>query len=74
LRPEAWDAWKRTNFEYDRHALHRIVLRRSFVHQYSQAWFDFRGKRDKYADYFENSKTATEVASAVLLGARQAVS
>jgi hypothetical protein len=32
-----------------------------FVHQYSQAWFDFRGKRDKYADYFQNSVTATEV-------------
>jgi len=32
-----------------------------FVHQYSQAWFDFRGKRDKYADYFRNSITATEV-------------
>jgi len=31
------------------------------VHQYSQAWFDFRGKRDKYADYFQNSATATEV-------------
>ena len=32
-----------------------------FVHQYSQAWFDFRGKRDKFADYFKNSATATEV-------------
>jgi hypothetical protein len=32
-----------------------------FVHQYSQAWFDFRGKRDKYADYFQNSITATRV-------------
>jgi hypothetical protein len=32
-----------------------------FTHQYSQAWFDFRGKRDKYADYFQNSVTATEV-------------
>lgn len=30
-----------------------------FVHQYSQAWFDFRGRRDRYADYFENSVTAT---------------
>ena len=32
-----------------------------FVHQYSQAWFDFRGKKDKYADYFQNSVIATEV-------------
>lgn len=31
-----------------------------FTHQYSQAWFDFRGKRDAYADYFENSVKATK--------------
>jgi len=30
-----------------------------FVHQYSHAWFDFRHKRDKYADYFANSIIAT---------------
>jgi hypothetical protein len=30
-----------------------------FVHQYSHAWFDFRHKRDKYANYFQNSITAT---------------
>jgi hypothetical protein len=30
------------------------------VHQYSQAWFDFRGKRDAYADYFVNSALATD--------------
>jgi hypothetical protein len=32
-----------------------------FVHQYSQAWFDFRGRRDKFADYFQNSVIATDV-------------
>src|SRR5207247_1888433 len=31
-----------------------------FTHQYSQAWFDFRNKRDAYADYFENSVKATK--------------
>ncbi len=30
-----------------------------FVHQYSHAWFDFRGRRDGYADYFRNSQIAT---------------
>jgi hypothetical protein len=30
------------------------------VHQYSQAWFDFRNKRDTYANYFQNSATATD--------------
>jgi hypothetical protein len=60
LRPEAWLAWKRTIFEYD--GLRYIgSFAPLFVHQYSQAWFDFRGKRDKYADYFQNSATATEV-------------
>lgn len=30
-----------------------------FIHQFSHAWFDFRGKRDAYADYFQNSVLAT---------------
>lgn len=56
----AWHAWKRTTFEYDglRYIGSYAPL---FVHQYSQAWFDFRGKRDRYADYFRNSTIATEV-------------
>jgi hypothetical protein len=60
LPPETWDAWKRTTFEYD--GVQYIgSFAPLFVHQYSQAWFDFRGKRDQYADYFKNSVTATEV-------------
>src|SRR5258707_8179239 len=60
LRDDAWTAWKRLKFEYD--GLRYIgSFAPLFVHQYSQAWFDFRGKRDKYADYFQNSATATEV-------------
>ena len=60
LRDEAWNAWKRLTFEYEgqRYIGSFAPL---FVHQYSQAWFDFRGKRDKYADYFQNSVIATEV-------------
>jgi hypothetical protein len=38
-----------------------------FTHQYSQAWYDFRGKRDAYADYFENSVTATRAHRAFCL-------
>ena len=60
LESEAWLAWKRTIFEYD--GLRYIgSFAPLFVHQYSQAWFDFRGKRDHFADYFENSVIATEV-------------
>jgi hypothetical protein len=59
LTPEKWNAWKRLTFEYD--GLRYIgSFAPLFVHQYSQAWFDFRGKRDKYADYFQNSAIATE--------------
>ena len=32
-----------------------------FIHQYSHAWFDFRGMHDEFLDYFENSVTATRV-------------
>jgi hypothetical protein len=60
LPPNAWDAWKRSQFEYDgiRYIGSFAPL---FVHQYSQAWFDFRAKRDQYADYFQNSIVATDV-------------
>ncbi|HTV60869.1 MAG TPA: glucoamylase family protein [Verrucomicrobiae bacterium] len=60
LPPDVWDAWKRTIFEYDgiRYIGSFAPL---FVHQYSQAWFDFRDKHDAYADYFKNSIIATEV-------------
>jgi hypothetical protein len=60
LPAETWNAWKRTTFEYD--GLRYIgSFAPLFIHQYSQAWFDFRGKRDRYANYFTNSITATEV-------------
>ena len=60
LPVQAWNAWKRLTFEYDgiRYIGSFAPL---FVHQYAQAWFDFRGKRDRYADYFQNSVRATEV-------------
>jgi hypothetical protein len=59
LREETWNAWKRTIFDYE--GLRYIgSFAPLFVHQYSQAWFDFRGKRDHYADYFKNSVIATE--------------
>jgi hypothetical protein len=59
LPGQAWNAWKRTKFEFDgiRYIGSFAPL---FVHQYSQAWFDFRDKRDAYADYFQNSILATD--------------
>jgi hypothetical protein len=59
LRPETWLAWKRITFEYD--GLRYIgSFAPLFVHQFSQAWFDFRHKRDKFTDYFQNSAIATD--------------
>jgi hypothetical protein len=60
LRPESWDAWKRITFDYEgiRYIGSFAPL---FIHQYSHAWFDLRKKRDKYADYFQNSTIATDV-------------
>jgi hypothetical protein len=60
LPVQTWNAWKRTTFEYE--GLRYIgSFAPLFVHQFSQAWFDFRGKRDRYVDYFQNSIVATDV-------------
>ena len=60
MSKQSWDAWTRPYFEFNgvRYIGSHAPL---FVHQYSHAWFDFRGKRDKYADYFTNSVIATKV-------------
>jgi hypothetical protein len=60
MKKESWDAWTRPYFEFNgiRYIGSHAPL---FAHQYSHAWFDFRGKRDKYADYFFNSVVATKV-------------
>ena len=60
LSKDDWDAWNRPYFEFNgiRYIGSHAPL---FVHQYSHAWFDFRAKRDKYADYFMNSVIATKV-------------
>jgi hypothetical protein len=55
---ETWKAWKRptVKFQEFEYISGNDPL---FTHQYSQAWFDFRDKRDRYANYFSNSVTAT---------------
>ena len=59
LPASAWNAWKRTPFDFEgfRYVGSYAPL---FVHQFSEAWFDLRGKRDAYMDYFRNSIIATE--------------
>ena len=53
-----WTAWSRPTMTYD--GLTYISgADPLFVHQFSHAWFDFRHRRDAYADYFANSILAT---------------
>ena len=60
LQESTWNSWKRLTFEY--HGIRYIgSFAPLFIHQYSQAWFDFRNKHDFYADYFANSGVATDV-------------
>ena len=53
-----WDAWKRPLAGEGGRRFIGCAMP-LFTHQYSHAWFDFRGLRDRYADYFENSRKAT---------------
>ena len=58
IAPEYWNNFSRPVIHYD--GFDYISGNDPiFTHQYSQAWYDFRGKRDAYADYFANSVTAT---------------
>ena len=55
----SWNAWTRPKIKYQ--GIEYISGNDPiFTHQYSHAWFDFRNKRDAYADYFENSVKATK--------------
>lgn len=61
INPEAWYAWKRdwTTYGAYKYLCHGAPL---FIHQYSHAWVDFRGRREAkppHVDYFENSVIAT---------------
>jgi hypothetical protein len=57
--PSSWDAWTRPKIKYQ--GIEYISGDDPiFTHQYSQAWFDFRNKRDGYTNYFENSVKATK--------------
>ena len=60
LPPAVWNDWQRPRFEFNEIAYlgaHAPL----FAHQYSHAWFNFRGTHDKYTDYFANSIVATKI-------------
>ncbi|MGH8065038.1 MAG: glucoamylase family protein [Candidatus Entotheonellia bacterium] len=59
LDPKTWEAWTRPTYTYDG-ITYISAGAPLFTHQYSHAWYDFRNKRDAYADYYDNSVKATE--------------
>lgn len=66
IDPACWTAFDRPQIEYD--GLTYIGGDDPiFVHQYSHAFFDFRDKRDQYANYFQNSIAATKAHEAFCL-------
>lgn len=58
LAPETWRGWSRPEREYEGE---RFIWSPAplFVHQFSHAWFDFRGRQDEGIDWFVNSIAAT---------------
>jgi len=60
VSPDTWKAWERPVIHYKGFS-YISGDDPIFTHQYSQAWFDFRGKRDEHTDYFQNSIIATDV-------------
>lgn len=56
---EVWDRWRRDRVVYSSFT-YVAGDKPLFIHQFSHAFVDFRGKRDRHGlDYFENSRTAT---------------
>jgi len=64
--PELWNNFSRPEIQFENY---KYISGNDplFTHQYSQAWYDFRHKRDAYADYFENSVIATRAHKAFCL-------
>ena len=67
LPRETWDAWTRGPV-YEHEGNRFMSYPPLFVHQFSHAWIDFKGKRDKYADYWTNSVFATQAHRAMFSG------
>jgi hypothetical protein len=59
IEPSSWSAFSRPRITYNgfTYISGNDPL---FTHQYSHAWFDFRNKRDAFANYFTNSVAATQ--------------
>jgi hypothetical protein len=65
----SWRAWARPTMTFERYQ-YVSGADPLFVHQYSHAWVDFRGRIEHHTgiDWFENSVTATRAHKAFCLG------
>ena len=66
LKDDCYEAWTATYQWENLYGYDFLYAGPLFVHQFSHAWIDFRGIRDRFmrekrCDYFENSRRATEV-------------
>jgi len=69
IPPASWRAWSRPEMTFEQYS-YVSAADPLFVHQYSHAWIDFRGRREREAphiDWFENSVTATRAHRAFCL-------
>jgi hypothetical protein len=59
ISPDVWNRWRRDSVTYSSFT-YIAGDKPLFIHQYSQAYVDFRGKQDAHKiDYFQNSVNAT---------------
>ncbi len=68
ITPRAWFAWQRERITYAGYTY--ITGGPLFIHQYSHAWVDFRGRSESqypFTDYFANSIAATRAHRAFCL-------
>jgi hypothetical protein len=68
IPPASWRAWSRPMMKFQDYT-YVSAPDPLFVHQYSHAWVDFRGRRERDGgiDWFENSVTATRAHKAFCL-------
>ena len=56
---QSWEAIRRPYIVYQGYR-YISVPAPLFIHQFSHAWFDFRGKQDRFTNYFQNSVVACQ--------------
>jgi hypothetical protein len=62
ISPRSWYALWKDRYRYEGHSYFTTIGVPLFMHQYSHAWIDFRGRKETQGDridYFENSVAAT---------------